>query len=68
MRRRSQPSACSRRAPRSYAQAGTALGLDLLARPDLVSTDPVVAWKAALWFWMTPQAPKPSCHAVMTGG
>ena len=28
----------------------------------------VLAWKTALWFWMTPQAPKPSCHDVMTGG
>ena len=55
-------------APCSYAQAGATLGLDLLAKPELVSTDPVVAWKTALWFWMTPQAPKPSCHAVMAGG
>jgi len=21
---------------------------------------------SAIWFWMTPQAPKPSCHDVMT--
>uniref|UniRef100_A0A0D9WCI6 chitinase n=1 Tax=Leersia perrieri TaxID=77586 RepID=A0A0D9WCI6_9ORYZ len=27
----------------------------------------VVAFKTALWFWMTPQPPKPSCHDVMTG-
>uniref|UniRef100_A0A453J353 chitinase n=1 Tax=Aegilops tauschii subsp. strangulata TaxID=200361 RepID=A0A453J353_AEGTS len=43
----------------------------LLGRPDLVSTDPVVAFKTAIWFWMTPRhgAQKmPSCHAVMTGG
>ncbi|CAL4912430.1 unnamed protein product [Urochloa decumbens] len=52
----------------NYRRAGRALGLDLLGNPDLVSTDPVVAFKTAIWFWMTPQSPKPSCHAVMTGG
>uniref|UniRef100_A0A452ZUG3 chitinase n=1 Tax=Aegilops tauschii subsp. strangulata TaxID=200361 RepID=A0A452ZUG3_AEGTS len=52
----------------NYRQAGDALGLDLLGNPDLVSTDPVVAFKTAIWWWMTPQAPKPSCHAVMTDG
>ncbi|CAL4920617.1 unnamed protein product [Urochloa decumbens] len=52
----------------NYRKAGRALGLDLLGNPDLVSTDPVVAFKTAIWFWMTPQSPKPSCHAVMTGG
>lgn len=31
-----------------------------------MSTDPVVAFKTAIWFWMT--ASSPSCHAVMTGG
>lgn len=52
----------------NYGQAGRALGLPLLANPALVATDPEVSFRAALWFWMTPQAPKPSCHAVMTGG
>ncbi|KAM0914218.1 hypothetical protein ACQ4PT_011656 [Festuca glaucescens] len=52
----------------SYRQAGDALGLDLLGNPDLVSTDPVVAFKTAIWFWMTPQPWKPSCHDVMTDG
>lgn len=52
----------------SYAQAGPALGLDLLNNPDLVHTNASVAFQTALWFWMTPQDPKPSCHAVMTGG
>jgi chitinase len=51
----------------NYGQCGEALGLDLLADPDRVSGDPEVAFRAALWFWMTPQAPKPSCHDVMTG-
>jgi chitinase len=52
----------------NYRLAGQALNLDLVGNPDLVSSDPVVAFKTAIWFWMTPQSPKPSCHAVMTGG
>lgn len=52
----------------NYGQCGVALGLPLLADPDLVSSDPTVAFRTALWFWMTPQSPKPSCHDVMTGG
>jgi hypothetical protein len=52
----------------NYGAAGQALGLDLLANPDLVKTDGVIAFQTALWFWMTPQPPKPSCHQVMTGG
>jgi hypothetical protein len=39
----------------------------LLNNPDLVDSDPVVAFKAAIYFWMTPQTPKPSAHDVMTG-
>jgi hypothetical protein len=41
--------------------------VDLVGKPDLVSTDPVVAFQTAIWFWMTPQPPEPSGHAVMTG-
>ena len=52
----------------NYGAAGAALGLNLLANPDLVTSDGVTSFKTALWFWMTPQAPKPSAHAVMTGG
>nr|AUN87466.1 chitinase [Camellia fraterna] len=53
----------------NYGPAGVALGLgmELLKNPDLVETDPVISFKTALWFWMTPQAPKPSCHDVITG-
>lgn len=52
----------------NYGQVGEALGIDLLNNPDLVKTDGAIAFQTALWFWMTPQPPKPSCHAVMTGG
>jgi len=50
----------------NYGQAGRAIGVDLLNNPDLVATDPTVSFKTALWFWMTPQANKPSSHAVIT--
>ncbi len=39
----------------------------LLNNPDLIETDPVIAFKTALYFWMTPQTTKPSAHDVMIG-
>lgn len=39
----------------------------LLNNPGLVETDPVVAFKTAVYFWLTPQTHKPSAHDVMTG-
>lgn len=51
----------------NYIQAGQALGFDGLNNPDLVAQDPVLAFKTAIWFWMSAQYPKPSCHDVMTG-
>lgn len=39
----------------------------LLNNPELVESDPVTAFKTAIYFWMTPQAGKPSAHDVMTG-
>ncbi|MCI45353.1 class I chitinase, partial [Trifolium medium] len=44
-----------------------AIGVDLLNNPDLVANDAVISFKTALWFWMTPQSSKPSCHDVITG-
>merc|ERR1712060_1025284 len=32
-----------------------------------VATNATLAYQAGLWFWMTPQSPKPSCHEAMTG-
>eukprot|EP00122_Pirum_gemmata_P020055 Pgem_evm1s18761 len=37
----------------------------LLNNPDLLAQDGVLAFRASLWFWMTPQPPKPSAHDVM---
>jgi chitinase len=51
----------------NYGQAGDDLGIDLINNPELVSSDGVVAFKTALWFWMKPQYPKPSAHDVMVG-
>jgi len=39
----------------------------LLDNPALVETDAVVAFKTAIYFWMTPQTFKPSAHDVMIG-
>ena len=39
----------------------------LLEHPERLSTDPLLSFASAIWFWMTPQYPKPSCHDVMTG-
>lgn len=51
----------------NYGLAGEELNLPLLAKPELVSQDGVVAFRTALWFWMRAQKPKPSCHDVMCG-
>ncbi|KAG0501663.1 hypothetical protein HPP92_001735 [Vanilla planifolia] len=51
----------------NYGTAGEALGFDGLRQPDLVSNRSELAFKMALWFWMTPREPKPSCHDVMVG-
>ncbi|QHO48856.1 Endochitinase [Arachis hypogaea] len=51
----------------NYGPAGKAIGVDLLNNPDLVATNPTVSFLTALWFWMTPQGSKPSCHDVITG-
>ncbi len=49
----------------NYDACGKALGIDLVNNPDLVATDPSVSFMSALWFWMTEQPPKSSCHAAI---
>ena len=39
----------------------------LLEDPSRIAKDPVLAFVSAIWFWMTPQFPKPSCHDIMVG-
>ncbi|KAH7566192.1 hypothetical protein JRO89_XS08G0113700 [Xanthoceras sorbifolium] len=48
-------------------QAGRIIKADLVNNPDMATTDPVISFKATIWFWMTPQANKPSSHSVITG-
>ncbi|KAI3847725.1 hypothetical protein MKW92_048634 [Papaver armeniacum] len=51
----------------NYGQAAQVLQADILNNPDLVAQDPIISFKTALWFWMTPQSLKPSCHDVIIG-
>ncbi|MCL2599253.1 MAG: InlB B-repeat-containing protein [Firmicutes bacterium] len=37
----------------------------LLKNPELVCQDGEIGIMSAIWFWMTPQAPKASCHDIM---
>jgi len=39
----------------------------LLNDPDKVKKDGVLAFSSGLWFWMTAQDPKPSCHDALIG-
>lgn len=39
----------------------------LLKNPGLVTDNPVLCFASAIWFWITPQYPKPSCHAIIYG-
>ncbi len=39
----------------------------LLNNPEMLTQDGALAFQAAIWFWMTPQYPKPSAHDVMVG-
>lgn len=41
--------------------------MELLIDPDRVAREGDVAMTAGIWFYMTPQNPKPSMHDVMTG-
>jgi hypothetical protein len=51
----------------NYGQVSKFLFNDqsLLNNPSLVEQNGVLAFKTAIWFWMSPQCPKPSCHQVM---
>lgn len=51
----------------NYGAFGDVLGLGLLEAPELVTSDGVIAFSTALWFWMTTQPPKPSAHDALLG-
>ena len=39
----------------------------LLNNPDILAHEGNLGIVAAIWFWMTPQLPKPACHNAMIG-
>jgi len=39
----------------------------LLDSPERIANEGWLAFAAALWFYMTPQSPKPSMHDIVTG-
>lgn len=41
--------------------------MHFLTHPELVAQDGYTAFAAGIWFYMTPQSPKPSMHDVVTG-
>ncbi|KAE8716933.1 Endochitinase 1 [Hibiscus syriacus] len=53
----------------NYGRFGASIGQQkqLLENPDLLLTDAALSFRSALWFWMTPQGIKPSCHDVIVG-
>lgn len=56
----------------NYEAAGAALQKDLVGNPGLVSTDPVINWQVALWFWVRHSNPGTAgiqnCHAAILAG
>ncbi|WP_433253592.1 glycoside hydrolase family 19 protein [Streptosporangium sp. CA-135522] len=53
----------------NYKAAGDALGINLLNNPNLVQTDPAVAWKTGIWYWMTQNGPGTmTAHNAMVNG
>ena len=53
----------------NYNACGSAIGAPLLAQPNLVSTDPIVTWETALWFWLYNDSGKGfTSHAAIARG
>ncbi|GLZ80413.1 hypothetical protein Afil01_52200 [Actinorhabdospora filicis] len=53
----------------NYKAAGDALGINLLADPYQVERNAAVAWKTALWYWMTQNGPGTmTAHNAMVNG
>lgn len=50
-----------------FSEAWFGVKDSLLNHPEMLVQDPVLSFASAIWFWMTPQFPKPSCHDIMTG-
>ncbi|RED59407.1 putative chitinase [Cohnella lupini] len=41
----------------NYKAAGDYIGVNLLNNPELVATDAAIAWKTAIWYWMSQNGP-----------
>jgi hypothetical protein len=53
----------------NYNACGSAIGQPLGAQPNLVSTDPVITWETALWFWLYNDSGKGfTSHAAIARG
>ncbi|KAI3795923.1 hypothetical protein L1987_38584 [Smallanthus sonchifolius] len=46
----------------NYGAAGNSIGFDGLNNPEIVSTDPIISFQNALWFWMN------NVHSVILSG
>ncbi|XP_051133292.1 chitinase 5-like [Andrographis paniculata] len=46
----------------NYGPAGHDIGFDGLNNPGILAKDPVISFKAALWFWMR------NCHSAIVSG
>ena len=52
----------------NYGEAGRALKLDLLNHPEYIEQNATLAFKVAIWRWMTPvKKHQPSAHDVFIG-
>lgn len=49
----------------NYCHAADSLGYDLCNDPSILIKNATASFESAIWFWMTEQAPKPSCHDIM---
>src|SRR5690606_12633828 len=53
----------------NYCAAGTALGVDLRRYPEQVEQNATIAWRTALWFWMTQSGAgaRPAHNSMVNG-
>lgn len=53
----------------NYGAAGDYLKVDLLSNPDLVATNPKIAFMTMMWYWMTQKGPgSMTGHAAIVDG
>lgn len=53
----------------NYRACGDAIGAPIASQPNLVSSDPVITWETALWFWLYDDSGKGfTSHAAIARG